>query len=279
MTEITKDKGAKIRRVYEICLAGLTIEVGLLFIVQVWALFSIGEKAFSRASVAEHFKPIAPFVWLWLVAIVGAVVIWSVFPAPKETAGAALDPKYTLQKLRRRLPETTGDPVSESKKQTIKRTVVWCVCAAFCIACAIVAIVYLTGDITLKAQEGFFASHGEAERLLRATPWVLGGLCAVVAASYYDGHSANKEISLVKAEIVENAKKGVKIAKRADKETLFDKLCKKIPFLKSKWCMVALRAAIGVLAVVLIIIGIDNGGMADVLEKAINICTQCIGLG
>lgn len=32
-------------------------------------------------------------------------------------------------------------------------------------------------------------------------------------------------------------------------------------------------------AVVLIIFGIFNGGMRDVLVKAINICTECIGLG
>jgi hypothetical protein len=28
-----------------------------------------------------------------------------------------------------------------------------------------------------------------------------------------------------------------------------------------------------------IVLGIVNGGMADVLNKAIKICTECIGLG
>lgn len=32
-------------------------------------------------------------------------------------------------------------------------------------------------------------------------------------------------------------------------------------------------------AVIFIILGIANGGMRDVLFKAINICTECIGLG
>ena len=39
------------------------------------------------------------------------------------------------------------------------------------------------------------------------------------------------------------------------------------------------RLTILVLAVTFITIGIFNGGMADVLQKAINICTECIGLG
>ena len=39
------------------------------------------------------------------------------------------------------------------------------------------------------------------------------------------------------------------------------------------------RITLYVLAVVLIAEGIGNGGMRDVLIKAINICTECIGLG
>ncbi|MBR5230930.1 MAG: hypothetical protein IKW00_01635 [Clostridia bacterium] len=33
------------------------------------------------------------------------------------------------------------------------------------------------------------------------------------------------------------------------------------------------------LAVLLIVLGILNGGLWDVLVKAVNICTECIGLG
>lgn len=40
-----------------------------------------------------------------------------------------------------------------------------------------------------------------------------------------------------------------------------------------------LRGMIIALAVLLIVLGIANGGLWDVLVKAINICTECIGLG
>ena len=39
------------------------------------------------------------------------------------------------------------------------------------------------------------------------------------------------------------------------------------------------RIALYAAALVLIVLGINNGGMRDVLIKAINICTECIGLG
>ena len=41
----------------------------------------------------------------------------------------------------------------------------------------------------------------------------------------------------------------------------------------------ALRAALTVLAALLLILGAFNGGLNDVLVKAVNICTECIGLG
>ncbi|MBR4082386.1 MAG: hypothetical protein IKK21_11435 [Clostridia bacterium] len=40
-----------------------------------------------------------------------------------------------------------------------------------------------------------------------------------------------------------------------------------------------LRVILYAIAAVLVIMGVMNGGMRDVLIKAINICTECIGLG
>jgi hypothetical protein len=39
------------------------------------------------------------------------------------------------------------------------------------------------------------------------------------------------------------------------------------------------KIGISICAVALVILGVFNGGMADVLGKAIKICTECIGLG
>ncbi|MBQ8302391.1 MAG: thioredoxin [Clostridia bacterium] len=33
------------------------------------------------------------------------------------------------------------------------------------------------------------------------------------------------------------------------------------------------------ISLVLVVLGIFNGGVADVLGKAVKICTECIGLG
>lgn len=41
----------------------------------------------------------------------------------------------------------------------------------------------------------------------------------------------------------------------------------------------ALWAALFGVGVLLIVLGILNGGMQDVLTKAVKICSECIGLG
>ena len=40
-----------------------------------------------------------------------------------------------------------------------------------------------------------------------------------------------------------------------------------------------LRICLYLAAIVFIVLGVMNGGLYDVLVKAINICTECIGLG
>ena len=50
-------------------------------------------------------------------------------------------------------------------------------------------------------------------------------------------------------------------------------------FLQKPTVVLITRIALGVIGVVFVVFGIFNGGMADVLEKAVKICTQCIGLG
>ena len=48
---------------------------------------------------------------------------------------------------------------------------------------------------------------------------------------------------------------------------------------ESRIPLTAVRIALLVIAIICIIDGVSNGGMWDVLVKAINICTECIGLG
>lgn len=52
-----------------------------------------------------------------------------------------------------------------------------------------------------------------------------------------------------------------------------------ISFVNSKKFVYATRLVVFCVAVAFVVVGIINGDAGNVLMKAINICTECIGLG
>jgi DMSO reductase anchor subunit len=100
--------------------------------------------------------------------------------------------------------------------------------------------------------------------------------CAAVALGVLVGStllrqaSVLRETALVKAAMAERRGKTALVQRdTADKKKLMADP-------RVLWGVRAVILAVGILFVVL---GILNGGMADVLGKAVRICTECIGLG
>ena len=258
-----QSKREKFRRVFALFLGVWTAFVGALFILQVWRIFLEGD-GFTVESVSVKFLEIlAPFL-IWVVAIVFGGVFALAFPTFEKSA-AYIHSKNTLKKLTARLPQKDGGRYAFNA-----RFVAWCVGFIVALVCAIVSLVYLTSSAYEPVSSGgFFLEHQEAERLVRALPWVFAGFGAAIAVSFFEEYSLRKEISLVKTKLAENAKNGVVVKARNSQKTVKN----------NNRATFFVRVAVGSLAIILIVWGIANGGMADVLGKAINICTQCIGLG
>lgn len=274
---MTEEKLRKISRIYGICLTVLTAIVGGLFIVQVWAIFRLGDKPFTVQNISEKFSQIALPVWLWVAAVAGGGIV---FPKQKEEKPTAVfEPNKLLQRLEQRLPETDGTLQVLNKNRKIRTVLAW-ITVGFCAAAAAVTLVWLLGaSVKLTAATEFFASHEEAERIVWALPFIAAAFALVIAVSYYCVHSLKKDAELAKTAVVINAKKGIKAANTKEKVGFFERLCEKYPVLRSKWWGIGLRIGLFALGGVLVVVGIFNGGMASVLDKAVKICTQCIGLG
>lgn len=258
-----QNKREKFRRAFALFLGIWTAFVGALFILQVWRIF-LGGEGFTAESVSAKFLEIlAPFL-IWAAACVFGGVFALLFPFIEKPV-AYISSKNTLRKLKARLPQKDGGRYAFNA-----RFVAWCVCFIIAFVCAIVGGVYLTSSAYEPVSGGgFFLEHQEAERLVRSLPWVFSGFGVAIAVSYFEEYSLRKEISLVKRELAQNAKNCLVIKAKSSQKTVKNNE-------KATFCV---RVAIGALAVVFIVWGIANGGMADVLGKAINICTQCIGLG
>ena len=262
----------KIRRYYGIFLGAFTVVIGLLFIIQAATIYYSGTP-YSREIAGEKLMQILAPVILWIVAVVAGYVLTVLFPCADEVR-AKPNAQKALSRLRSRMPKGESEAFLEErarfKKYELTRLVIWSVCAAFALASAIVSIVYL-------ANTAHFAGvnlNGEVLRMLKnVMPWVGVSFLLFVGAVIYEHYSAKRELESMKKLLV----LGRGCPLEENKWTAVQSTVGTVT--RSKWFILGVRLAVLALALVFIGVGIWNGGMKDVLDKAIKICTECIGLG
>lgn len=252
-----------------------TCIVAVALIVQVWRIYGLQDGAFTVEKISARFNEISALVYIWLATVLTSGILSYVIPAPQCKITPYVELSFTLARLQKRLPNTSA----QREKQAKKRIIAYLVCAVFAVICVVVALVYMLANYETQATSGFLAHHQEAERILRALVWVIAGLGVSIGTAYFTDKTYKKEISFAKAEITANAKQGVKYTQAEEKTSIKSVLKKAFAFTGNKWFVFGVRVAVLVLAVIFIFVGMENGGVQSVLEKAINICTQCIGIG
>ncbi|MBQ4052972.1 MAG: hypothetical protein IJD33_01400 [Clostridia bacterium] len=266
-----EDRKRLLKSVYAVCFSVLTAVVGLLFIVQTWSIFRSAERAaFTRQSISQHFKQIAVPVILWGLALFVNIALGYMYPDQKERVKPYFTTNDRIKRLQKRLPKD-AESLRRQKTDTVGG-IIGGVAAAFALTAVIVSLVYLFDkSYTPVLNETIFAGHnGAADRLVRVLLWCSGGMLLMIAAVLFDEYFARKKEEKIKHEIAENAAKGIRVA--AQKE-------EKKSWKHANLTLWIVRGVVAVVGIMFVITGIANGGMADVLKKAINICTQCIGLG
>ena len=198
--------------------------------------------------------------------------------APQKAKPFGLSLATTLRRLQSRMPVPSEHTQQQRQKiytWKVYDVISFCVCGALGLLCTCVAIAYVVGGFEPVSQKGFFAQHQTAEFILRALPWVFGALGTGIFAVYFHAFAQNKQTAIIKELIAEELKRGNKpvIAQKEKKDGGV------FVFTQSVWFLPVVRGVVGALAITLIIVGICNGGMTDVFNKAVRICTQCIGLG
>ncbi len=253
MSQKTK-KG--IRLAYGIFLSLLTVLSGLCLMAQCVRIHHSG--SFTPEKVAAAFAPIAPVIYLFLaLALIGLLLkpVW--FPEGKHR------PEKNHPLILRRLQSTTDLSAcpEDLQKQVLalhrRRGYVWAVQCILLLAC---------GGLTLRYAmdaDNFHLEHIN-ESMVQAMTFMLPCLSLPfvygIFSAYYQRHSFQQEIILLKTAPAE--------AKRPAPLEI-----PKTPNLL--WLKLILLAC----AVVLMCCGYYLGGWQDVLTKAVNICTECVGLG
>lgn len=255
---------ARALRVMRLILAAATIAVCLLLCWQVIDIYLTGnspdnfsapgvriDPVYSREIAAGRLAAVSPALFGYL-ALVAAGLILQAAAGGRPRLRAAFLAEDKLRDLRRRVTEVLPEAEAEHRRRrNIRLTAGGVICA-----CTILAGTYLLNP------ENFASLDLETvvgSMVLHVAPWVAVALAAAAAASVLHGQSVLREIEILKAAP----------QKKPSPEALAAK----------KSVVPVVRIALYAAAAVLIVLGVMNGGLWDVLVKAVNICTECIGLG
>ncbi len=283
----------KLRKIYNVLFAVFTLAVGLVFISQVWGIFrSAPEKAFSRESVGERLMAISPVWIVWILGLIAGEIINALTPKPIPLP--LKGGKTSAQNLRSfaKRFKKGGKEVAGVSKLRALRLAVRLVGGAVILFALGFGISYLFNEnYVAKHTAHIFTSHrAVADRLVMSMPFFALALLVGFLISITCEHLRVKEVDIFIAVFIEEKQK----VKRGENSTLlYEKgVDSEYLTLLEKWriwlasnpeaCKIGLlsvRIGLFVAAVVLIILGINWGGMDLVFEKARSICQQCIGLG
>ena len=266
----------RINLIYGIVLSLLLTVTAILFILSCYRIYRSGSEPFTRASISAAFSDIAVPVYLTLIAVIGGIVISFVFPKDKQQLRGARSDRVQLDKLSSKLnyESLSDDELSAMNKERKLRRVLGYVNIVLFILSGILPLVYLLNPDNFPAVTGEYNAeilHGMLFYTVSLLPLLIYEIVYVILTD----RSVSQELMIVKQAITEHGS-GDGIPKTTDSTIIHMKA-----FLRdnSKPITLGVRIAFVGTAIVFIIIGIFNGGAAAVLQKAVKICTECIGLG
>lgn len=244
------------RRRFGIVLSAVIILAGLCLMVSCAGIyFSGGEEPYSREAVAAAFSPIAIPVYLCLAMILAGAVLQLIRPLPAEKVVSVRQHSVLLRRAAARADLENCDAALKEQilAERSRRRKQSMVCAAALILCAAIFLIH--------ALNGSNFHNSDINGSMIRAMWVLVP-CLVIAFGVC--------IATVRARCAGMSRETELLKQCPKKETAAETATGSAQNMK----YVLLLAGIA-----LLVFGFCTGGTADVLTKAVNICTECIGLG
>ena len=261
---MTKETAKKVRLIYGWVLSALLACTGVCLIVACLAIYRSGNAPFTRESIGAWFSKIAVPVWATVAAIVGGGVLSLVLPADEPRLRGIRDGRVQLKKLRDRVDLAKCDDrifVGVQRERLVRR-----LCLIATLVVSVLSAVPLALQLTSLDRFTPALNESVIACTLSALPFLLvaGGAC--LAYLFLETASIARESDFLKRAMVAGA------SCKSKQDGKAHKTC------ASRVALAARLLLLGA-AILLIVLGVCNGGMRDTLGKAIKICTECIGLG
>ncbi len=255
---MTNNKVLLARRIYNILHSISIIVAGIFLMAGCLSIYTLGDQPYSRQVVAETFTKIAVPVYLCLALTIISFIWDFIIPSKSEKEKKFIPYSHILNRLNTKKDLSNCDEAvlntiykerKNRKLHTIIRTIIICISGAVFLAYALNSNNYET-DINASV----------IKAMLVLIPCMIVPFIYSVFTAYHNEKSLKKEIELMKkAPSKENAEE---IEVKNDKRVVH-----------------VVRYGLLFIGVGILLYGYLAGGTADVLTKAINICTECIGLG
>ena len=249
----------KILKIYGVLLAICSLIAGICLMVACYGIYAAGgQQPYTYETVRAAFAPICVPIYLWIVMILVSIALRIIFPKAYKEPPLRNQPAMALKRMHKRRDLDAGSDTVKAAvaKQRRLRKLLVILCVVVCVICFAIFLVYALNTNNFHKSE-ISQSMVQAMYVLAPCLAVSGGFGLFV--SYRVRASMLAESELLK-----------ECPKRA--QALPEKV---LPSYIPNIC----KTAFVVLAIGLLIYGFISGGTADVLTKAKNICTECVGLG
>ena len=248
-----------IRKIYGIALSVMLVIAGICLMAACCKIYYTGDGTFSREIVAAHFGKIAIPVYLCLALVIGSIVLEIFLPGTVKKILPEKNDALILQRLQRKvdLPACDASLIAKVLKEQQARLCHKIVTIALLIIGSVIFLAYALNGENFHQRE---ITDSLIQAMYLLIPCMAVPFGYAVFAAYHSRASIRREIEVLKQ------------ASSTSSPAPDDTAAKKDISVILRWVFLAA-------AVVFLIWGYCIGGTADVLTKAINICTECVGLG
>ncbi len=284
---MTVEKVKRIHLIYGICMSVLSLVLAILCIVLCLNIYYSGDDPFTRHSIGKSFSYIAALVYLYIATIIGGVVLNRILPMEKKRLKGTVSEAGILYRLCAKIDSFSKDAKEKIERERATRFIMIVISTVLLLGATVASLIHV--PIAFDAnnpstnKEVFFGG------LLIARYFIIP-IAYLIITAYVCKRSVRTELQIAKDEL-----KALKDAlpPSGDKESCgevgtFTRLTAELQETvknasePKKWHRVlslTIKCTVGCLAVAFIIIGIINGGDVDVVNKACQICRECIGMG
>jgi len=261
----------RIHHIYNAILSIVIVIAGFCLMRACLGIYRSGNQPYSREAVAAAFAPIAFPVYLCIAMVVFGFIFELISPTDIGKTKTPRAYLHMIEQLRLKkdiagcdenLHNSLEKEVKNRKLHATISMVILGVSGVFFLSYALNSTHFHQSEINTSMIQAMY----------RLLPCVAVSFGYGIFTLYHNRASMEREIDLLKQAPSLDAsaaseKKHISEAKQLEQQKNSDK--KTVIFRNAFLCI----------GLFLLIYGFISGGTADVLTKAINICTECIGLG